>query len=64
MTGALRFFMPMVNDDGNNGLIHNVLGWFAHPFQTSGSALNWILFVGLLIVAAWFWNHVLLSIQE
>jgi len=54
----------MMNDDGNGGLIQNVLGWFAHPFQTQGSALNWILFVGLLIVAVWFWNHVLISIQE
>ena len=56
--------MAMTNDDAHGGLITNVLGWFAHPFQTGGSALNWILFVGLLIVAAYFWNHVLLSIQD
>lgn len=54
----------MNNDDGNNGLIPNALGWFAHPFSTTGSALNWILFVGLLVIAAWFWNTVLVSIQE
>jgi hypothetical protein len=53
----------MTNDDSQSGLIHNVMGWFAHPFQTQGSALNWILFVGLLIVAAWFWGHVLRSIE-
>jgi len=40
-----------------------ILDWLAHPFNTEGSALNWVLFVGLLFIAAWFWNHVLLSIN-
>jgi hypothetical protein len=54
----------MNNDDGNKGLIHNVIAWWTKPFQPGGSALNWVLFVGLLIVAVGFWNVVLLSIQE
>lgn len=54
----------MNNDDGNNGLIHNVLAWFVHPFQTGGSALNWILFVGLLVIAVYFWNTVLIAIED
>lgn len=54
----------MDDDQTQQGIIGHVIGWFAHPFTTSGSALNWVLFVGLLIVAAWFWNHVLLSINE
>lgn len=45
----------------NQGLLGNVLDWFAHPFQSEGSAFNWVLFVGLLIVAAWFWQVVLLE---
>lgn len=56
--------MPLENDSPQNGLIHNVIAWFTHPFSSGGSALNWVLFVGLLIVAVWFWNHVLMSIQE
>ena len=51
-------------DHQSNGVLGSVFGWLAHPFSTSGSALNWVLFLGLLIVAAWFWNHVLLSIVE
>jgi hypothetical protein len=47
---------------GSNGLLKDVINWFAHPFNSSGSALNWVLWVGLLFVAAFFWNHVLLSI--
>lgn len=57
--------MPVLNNDAaENGLIHNVIAWFTHPFNSGGSALNWVLFVGLLIVAVWFWNHILLSIQD
>lgn len=45
------------------GLVGSVIDWFSHPFNSEGSALNWVLFLGLLIVAAGFWNHVLLQIQ-
>lgn len=51
-------------NDQQNGVLGAVFGWLAHPFNTSGSALNWVLFLGLLVVAAWFWNHILLSIVE
>jgi hypothetical protein len=47
-----------------SGLFSDVINWFAHPFQAQGSALNWILFVGLLVLAAWWWNHILMSISE
>jgi hypothetical protein len=53
----------MTDQTQKDGLLGSVVNWFAHPFQTSGSALNWVLFVGLLIIAVWFWNHVLLQIQ-
>ena len=48
----------------NAGLLANVTDWFAHPFNNQGSALNWILFVGLLVIAAWWWNHIIMSISE
>lgn len=53
-----------MDDNQDNGLIGGVLNWLAHPFSTSGSALNWVLFVGLLIIAAWGWNHVLISLAN
>lgn len=56
-------FMPD-NSQSGNGFITDTITWASHPFQTSGSALNWVLFVGLLIVATWFWNHVLLQINQ
>jgi len=48
----------------NQGLVTNVLSWIQQPFKSQGSALNWVLFVGLLIIAAWFWNHILLQINN
>ena len=46
------------------GLIQDTLNWFKQLFQSGGSALNWILFVGLLVIAAWMWNHVLMTITD
>lgn len=54
----------MDEQNANKGLIGHIIGWFSHPFTTRGNALDWVLFVGLLIVAVWFWNHILLSIQQ
>lgn len=45
-------------------MIATITDWFTHPFREEGSALNWILFVGLLIVAMWFWQTVLAQIKE
>jgi hypothetical protein len=50
--------------DAVHGLINGTVKWFAQPFRTSGSALTWVLFVGLLIVAVWFWQSTLLAIRE
>lgn len=53
----------MTDDTRKNGLLGSIMNWTAHPFNSEGSAFNWVLFVGLLIIAAWMWNHVLLQIQ-
>lgn len=46
---------------GNTGFLGSILAWFSHPFQSEGSAFNWVLFVGLLVVAAWMWQVILLE---
>jgi|HubBroStandDraft_5_1064220.scaffolds.fasta_scaffold10230_8 hypothetical protein len=47
-----------------SGLVTGILGWVKQPFTSQGSALNWVLFVGLLIIAAWMWNHILMTISN
>lgn len=44
------------------GMVNHIFAWFAHPFNTEGTALNWILFFGLFFIAAWSWNYVLIQI--
>jgi hypothetical protein len=54
-------------DDQNNsggGLIARMNGWWLHPFNSSGSALNWVLFVGLLVIAAFLWQTVLILLTK
>jgi hypothetical protein len=42
-------------------MIDKIVNWWKQPFSTQGSALNWVLFVGLLIVAAFLWQTVLIA---
>jgi hypothetical protein len=55
------FMSPTPNH--KSGILSAVVQWLSHPFNSQGSALNWVLFVGLLIVIIWFWQHTLLMIQ-
>jgi hypothetical protein len=57
--------MPTTNATATGtGFVSSVIGWAKQPFTSGGSALNWVLFVGLLVIAAWFWNHILMSITD
>lgn len=38
--------------------------WWKKPFRSDGDALSWVLFVGLIIIAAFLWNTVLLTIAR
>jgi len=55
---------PSSTASAGGGLVTGILGWVKQPFQSGGSALNWVLFVGLLIIAAWMWNHILMTISN
>ena len=44
------------------GLWESIGQWLRQPFTSGQSAYKWVLFVGLLIVAAALWNTVLIHI--
>jgi hypothetical protein len=46
------------------GVTQMVGNWWRQPFNASGSALQWVLFVGLLIIAAFLWQITLLKITQ
>jgi hypothetical protein len=49
-------------DDGT--LMDDLSKWYAQPFNTQGDALNWVLFLGLLILAAFFWQMILMHLVK
>jgi hypothetical protein len=53
-------------DDTNKqgGIIGSLIGWWSHPFNSQGSALNWVLFVGVLVIAAFLWQTVLILLTK
>lgn len=51
-------------DDQNRGIVGSVTDWWRHPFNSQGSAFSWVLFVGLLIIAAFLWNLVIIDITR
>jgi hypothetical protein len=46
------------------GLIDRISAWLAQPFQSGQSAGKWVLSIGLIIVAVWFWQMVLAHITH
>jgi hypothetical protein len=48
----------------DNTLIGRFQNWFSHPFNSGGSALTWVLFVGLIIIAGFLWNLVLIELTK
>jgi hypothetical protein len=38
--------------------------FLAHPFNKEGSALNWVLFVGLILCAVLFWQWILIKLAR
>lgn len=36
-------------------LLSSIEKWFSRPFDSQGSALQWFLFFGLILLIAWAW---------
>ena len=51
-------------DEKPKGLIQTINSWWLHPFNSQGSAFNWVLFVGLVVIAAFLWQLVLLEFSK
>ena len=53
-----------MNDTIKNDDLFGFGEFIKHPFQPGGSALNWILFVGFMLVVLWFWQWVLIKLSR
>lgn len=47
-----------------NGVISRIGNWAAQPFATDMGLGSWFLFVGLVLIIAYFWTRVLRHIVE
>ena len=54
--------MQSTGTTASTGFIANLIAWFNQPFNSQGSAFNWVLFVGLLLVASLLWQFVLIDL--
>lgn len=50
-----------MSDIGSNAgdSLSSVSKWAASPFSSGMSALQWVLFLGLIICASWMWTRLL-----
>lgn len=48
----------------NPTLIGQFNSWWSHPFSSNGTALTWVLFVGLIIIAAFLWQMILIELVK
>jgi hypothetical protein len=53
-----------MDESTNTGFLGSVTNWFQHPLNSQGSALNWWLFAGLVIISIWMWNVILLDVTR
>lgn len=45
-------------DDSRKGFIH-LADWVKQPFSVQMDAINWVLFLGFVIIVSFFWTRVL-----
>jgi len=53
-----------ITGDDNKGLIGQINSWWMHPFNSQGSAFTWVMFVGILVIAAFMWQLILLEFAK
>lgn len=47
-----------------DGLLTKLKDWVAQPFSSDMPASGWLLFIGLVLIAAWIWSRVINKITE
>lgn len=45
-----------------NSVVNSTKAWLAKPFDEDGSAVNWFLFIGLLLAICWLWSRIIVRI--
>lgn len=46
-------------DEQKPGALTRIMTWAAHPFSSDMSALNWVLWLGLIVAASVLWGRMI-----
>jgi hypothetical protein len=38
-------------------MLNDFTAWLQKPFSVDGDAMQWVLFVGLILIGIWFWHR-------
>lgn len=44
--------------------VSSLKGWLNKPFDESMSAVDWFLFVGLMLAIIWLWSRIIVRITR
>lgn len=50
--------------DASDPTLVRITAWTQHPFSSNMSALGWVLFLGLILIAVFLWTQVLRHFEE
>ncbi len=53
-----------MEDDKKPGLFGALNSWWSKPFNSNGTALDWVLFVGVIVIATFLWQLILLEFTK
>jgi hypothetical protein len=53
-----------MGDYNHPGTMPRLMAWAQHPFSSDMSAIDWALFMGLILVAVFLWTRVLSFITK
>jgi hypothetical protein len=53
-----------MNGNSGSSWIDDIAAWYAAPFSQENNAFSWTLTLGLIILAAFFWQMILLHLVK
>ncbi len=45
-------------------VVERLEGWLMHPFKSDMSVMDWVLFLGLIVIAVFLWTRVMSHVTK
>ena len=50
--------------DEDKSVLGRIFNWVRHPFKSDMGAGGWVLFLGLILIAVFFWSRVMAHVTK